>query len=184
VNIIPARNKRIICIDNSTASTAYVIFNGRELESYGEINFPGKDTYERIVQINDVLESLKKECDSINDLYIEQTTFVQSQKTVILLALAEGAVISSISHPGMKIHRVSPLVWQKYIGNPPLTASEKANIKKSNPGKTVSWLKNEHRRIRKQRTMDYINNKFGISEPSDNICDAFGLGVWAINHEN
>lgn len=179
MGLIDVFNKRIICIDNSTNSTAYAIFNGKKLESYGEIHFPGKDTYERIVQIRDALEPLRKECESINDLYIEQTTFVQSQKTVILLGMAEGAAIASISHPGMRIHRISPLVWQKYIGNPPLTAAEKAAIKKANPDKTASWFKNEQRRIRKQRTVDYINKKFGITEPSDNICDAFGLAVWA-----
>lgn len=172
-------NKRIVCIDNSTSSTAYVIFNGKELETYGELFFEGKDTYERLVKIKDVLEPLRRECSDINDLYIEQTTFVQSQKTVILLALAEGATISSISHSNMNITRVSPLVWQKYIGNPPLTKAEKTVIKNDNPGKSVSWLKNEHRRVRKQRTIDYINKKFGIVELSDNICDAFGLAVWA-----
>lgn len=172
-------NKRIVCIDNSTNSTAWGIFNGKKLESYGEIAFQGKDTYERIVQIRGTLEPLRKECETINDLYIEQTTFVQSQKTVILLGLAEGAAIASISHPKMRIHRISPLVWQKYIGNPPLTAAEKTKLKKDNPGKSANWFKNEQRKIRKQRTMDYINNRFGIAEPSDNICDAFGLAVWA-----
>lgn len=171
-------SKRIICIDNSTNSTAYVIFNGKELESYGEIRFPGKDTYERIVKIRDALEPLRKECENIPDLYIEQTTFVQSQKTVILLGMAEGATIASISHPKMQIHRVSPLVWQKHIGNPPLTAIQKAKVKKDNPGKSASWLKEHQRKMRKQRTIDYVHNKFGIEDPSDNICDAFGLAVW------
>lgn len=179
MGLIDVFNKRIICIDNSTNSTAYVIFNGKKLESYGEINFPGKDTHERIVHIREALEPLRKQCEGINDMYIEQTTFVQSQKTVILLGLAEGAAIASISHPKMRIHRISPLVWQKYIGNPPLTSPEKTAIRQANPDKTPSWLKNEHRRVRKQRTIDYINNKFGIKEPSDNICDAFGLAVWA-----
>jgi hypothetical protein len=156
-----------------------VIFNGKDLEDYGEISFAGKDTYERIVKVRDALEPLRKKCTNITDLYIEQTTFVQSQKTVILLGLAEGAAISSISHPNMKIHRVSPLVWQRHIGNPPLTAAEKAIVKKDNPGKSANWIKERCRKIRKQRTIDYIHNKFGISDPSDNICDAFGLGVWA-----
>jgi Holliday junction resolvasome RuvABC endonuclease subunit len=179
VGLVDIFNRRIICIDNSTNSTAYAVFNGKKLEKYGEISFDGKDTYERIVKIRDALEPLRKECETIKDLYIEQTTFVQSQKTVILLALAEGATIASISNPKMQIHRVSPLVWQRHIGNPPLTAVEKATIKKANPNKSANWLKEQYRKTRKQRTIDYINNKFGIKEPSDNICDAFGLAVWA-----
>jgi Holliday junction resolvasome RuvABC endonuclease subunit len=179
VGLVDVFNKRIVCIDNSTNSTAYVIFKGKKLEKYGEIKFDGKDTYERIVKIRGALEPLREQCKNITDLYIEQTTFVQSQKTVILLGLAEGAAIASISHPEMRIHRVSPLVWQRYIGNPPLTAIEKAAIKKDNPNKSANWLKEQNRKVRKQRTMGYIHEKFGIQDPSDNICDAFGLAVWA-----
>jgi Holliday junction resolvasome RuvABC endonuclease subunit len=176
--LIDIFNNKIICIDNSTNSTAYAIFNGKMLEGYGEISFPGKDTYERLVQIRTSLEPLRKQCEKIADLYIEQTTFVQSQKTVILLGLAEGAVISSISHPGMRIHRISPLIWQKYIGNPLLTTAEKAEIKRNNLGKSTGWLKNEYRRIRKQKTMDHVNNKFNLAETNDNICDSIGLGCY------
>jgi Holliday junction resolvasome RuvABC endonuclease subunit len=179
VGLVDIFNKRVVCIDNSTNSTAWVIFNGKKLESYGEVKFNGKDTHERIVKVRDALYSLRKECENITDLYIEQTTFVQSQKTVILLGLAEGAAIASISHPQMRIHRVSPLVWQRYIGNPPLTIAEKAKIKKDNPNKSANWLKEQGRKIRKQRTIDYIHKKFGIEDPSDNVCDAFGLGVYA-----
>lgn len=179
MGLVDVFNKRIVCIDNSTNSTAWVIFKGKKLESYGEIKFSGKDTHERIVKVRDALEPLRKECENITELYIEQTTFVQSQKTVILLGLAEGAAIASISHPQMRIHRVSPLVWQRYIGNPPLSAPEKAKIKKENPDKSANWLKEQGRKVRKQRTIDYIHEKFGIADPSDNICDAFGLAVWA-----
>jgi Holliday junction resolvasome RuvABC endonuclease subunit len=180
MGLIDVFNKRIICIDNSTNSTAYVIFNGAELEDYGEIRFPGKDTYSRIVTMREALEPLREKCKNIDDLYIEQTTFVQSQRTVILLGLAEGAAIASISHPSMKITRVSPLVWQKYIGNPPFTKAEKAELKQNNLTKSANWLKEEMRRLRKQRTVDYVHGRFGIDDPSDNICDAFGLACWVV----
>lgn len=181
MGILTVFNRRFICIDNSTNSTAYCIFNGSKLEEYGEITFKGKDTYERLMNIPKALEPLRKKCEKINELYIEQTTFVQSQKTVILLGMAEGAVISSIGHPGMSVRRVSPLVWQKFIGNPPLTAKEKAKVKADNPNRAATWLKGEHRKIRKQRTMDIINKKFGLQETSDNIGDAFGLALYAMS---
>lgn len=181
--LIDVFNKRTISIDNSTNSTAFAIFKGKKLERCGEIVFPGKDTYERLVNIRIALEPLKKECENITDLYIEQTTFVQSQKTVILLALAEGATIASISHANMQIHRVSPLVWQKYIGNPPLNTIEKAKLKRTNPGKSVSWLKAEQRRTRKQKTIDYVNKRFNLAETNDNISDAIGLGCWAVDNK-
>jgi Holliday junction resolvasome RuvABC endonuclease subunit len=172
-------NKRILCIDNSTNSTAWAIFEGQKLVESGEIHFPGKDTYERLVNVRECLEPLRKKCVDINELYIEQTTFVQSKGTVILLGLAEGAAISAISHPGMRIHRVSPLVWQNYIGNPALTAAEKTKLRVKNPGKTASWLKAEMRRIRKQRTIDIVNKRFKLKETSDNVCDAIAIGMWA-----
>jgi Holliday junction resolvasome RuvABC endonuclease subunit len=172
-------NRRIVCIDNSTNSTAWAIFEGKKLIESGEIHFPGKDTYERLVNVRTCLEPLRKKCANINELYIEQTTFVQSKGTVILLGLAEGAAISAVAHAGMRIHRVSPLVWQNHIGNPPLTASEKAKLKLKNAGKTASWLKGEMRRVRKQRTIDIVNKRFKLKETSDNVCDAIGIGIWA-----
>lgn len=168
-------SKRVICIDNSTNSCAYAIGEGERLIEYGEIKFPGKDTYSRLVNIRTALEQLRQKCENINDLYIEQTTFIQSKQTVILLGVAEGATISSISHSKMNIHRPAPIVWQRSIGNPPLTTQEKNKLKVDNPTKNAAWLKNESRRIRKQRTLDIINKRFDLDLDNDNLGDALGL---------
>lgn len=175
MGLIDLFNKRIICVDNSTNSCAYAIGEGKNLIEYGEIKFPGKDTYSRLVHIREALADLKIKCEKINDLYIEQTTFIQSKQTVILLGVAEGATISSISHPGMVIHRPAPIVWQRAIGNPPLTKVEKDKLKADNPTKNAAWLKNESRKMRKQRTLDIVNKRFSVNLDNDNLGDALGL---------
>lgn len=168
---------KYIAIDNSTNSTAWSIWQGEDLIDFGEITFKGKDTYERVVSINEALKPLKELCKDINHLYIESSAMVNNRKVVILMALAEGAVISSISHPGMQIHRISALVWQKSIGNKPWTAAQKAQLKKNNPGKTAGWYKTEERRQRKEFTADVVRKALGVEVTTDNQSDSLGLGL-------
>lgn len=176
-------SKRIICIDNSTNSCAYAIGHGKSLIEYGEVNFPGKDTYSRLVNIRDSLDEVRKKCIGLTDVYIEQTTYIQSKQTVILLGVAEGATISSISHPGMVVHRPAPIVWQRAIGNPPLTKAEKDKLKADNPGKNAAWLKTESRKMRKQRTLDIVNKRFGLKLDNDNLGDALGLLAYVMDNK-
>jgi hypothetical protein len=105
----------------------------------------------------------------------ESAIYVQNKKTVILLAYAFGAVISALINNGAKIEEVSPLAWQNYIGNKPLTKAEKAAIEKDNPGKSKSWYQNKNREFRKQRTMDWAEAEYGIKVDSDNVSDAIGV---------
>jgi Holliday junction resolvasome RuvABC endonuclease subunit len=170
--------KRFISIDNSTNSTSYALWEGSKLIEFGEIVFKGKDTYERLVTIHDALAELREKCVGINDLYIESSAMVNNRKVVILMALAEGAAISAIAHPGMKIHRVSALVWQKAIGNKPWTKAQKDKLKKDNPGKTAGWYKTEERKQRKQYTMDLVEKEFGVKVENDNQSDSLGLGLY------
>ncbi len=175
MGLVDVFNQKVICIDNSTNSCAYAIGEGKRLIEYGEITFPGKDTYSRLVNIRSCLSELREKCKSINTLYIEQTTFIQSKQTVILLGVAEGATISSIAHSTMSISRPQPIVWQRAIGNPPLSKLEIADLKNNNPGKSTAWIKAESRRIRKQRTLDIVNKRFDLELQNDNLGDAVGL---------
>lgn len=181
VGLVDVFNQKVICIDNSTNSCAYAIGEGSRLIEYGEIKFPGKDTYSRLVNIRDCLSELREKCKDINSLYIEQTTFIQSKQTVILLGVAEGATISSIAHPGMAIGRPQPIVWQRAIGNPPLSKLELAELRSNNPGKNTAWIKAESRRIRKQRTLDIVNKRFNINLDNDNLGDAVGLFAYIVD---
>jgi len=183
MGLVDVFNQKVICVDNSTNSCAYAIGEGNKLLEYGEIKFPGKDTYSRLVNIRDCLAELREKCKNINTLYIEQTTFIQSKQTVILLGVAEGATISSIAHPRMSISRPQPIVWQRAIGNPPLSKIELSKLKADNPGKNAAWIKAESRRMRKQRTLNIVNKRFNLELDNDNLGDAVGLLAYIIDNK-
>lgn len=172
--------QRVLAIDNSTLSCAWALFEGEVLIDHGEVNFVGANTYERLTSMADALTDLKKLCSKVNVICIEKTIYAQSRQTAILLGMASGAVISHLSNVNTKIIEISPITWQSFIGNKLLTTLEKNQIKKNNPGKSVSWLKGEYRRVRKQRTVDFIKNKFGIVVENDNQSDSIGLGYYMV----
>jgi hypothetical protein len=74
---------------------------------------------------------------------------------------------------------VSPLIWQRFIGNPQLTAAEKATLRKSNPKRSKSWYTAQGRQLRKQRTIDILNKQYSIKVDDDDVADAIGVGAYA-----
>ena len=90
-----------------------------------------------------------------------------------------GAIMGELLDNGAVVKEVAPITWQSYIGNKNLTKQEKLDMKKSFPDKSASWYNNKSREMRKQRTLDFFNTKFGIALESDNVSDAFGLAWYA-----
>jgi len=183
MNIVQVKNKsnRIMGIDNSTQSLAYCIFNGKDPESWGEINFTGNNTFERLPDIRKQLESFSKDVE-VDIIGIEQTTRVNSQKTAILLAMAAGVVISFLAEKA-KVVEVSVSTWQSKTSKPSLSKLEKSAFKKASPGRTASWYKNQFRIQSKQRTIDWVKDTYGVELTSNNIADAFALSAYLANRE-
>jgi hypothetical protein len=80
---------------------------------------------------------------------------------------------------GAKVITISPTAWQAYIGNKNPTKDEKAAIRLKHPGYADSWYKNQIRNMRKQRTVDYFNNKYGLSLNDFDVADAFGIAHYS-----
>lgn len=96
------------------------------------------------------------------------------------LAMAQGAILGAGTVHGVKsIASVTPIKWQAYCNNPALTKKEKEQIKIDNPGKSANWYKAQPRKIRKQRTIDFVNSTYGLEVTDDNISDAIALGHFA-----
>jgi hypothetical protein len=74
---------------------------------------------------------------------------------------------------------VAPVSWQSHIGNKNFTNAEKMQVQKDFPGKSASWYKNKIREIRKQRTMNFFNDKFGTSISDNDVGDATGIAYYA-----
>jgi hypothetical protein len=80
---------------------------------------------------------------------------------------------------GAKVITISPSSWQAYIKNSNPTKAEKEAIRLKHPGYADSWYKNQIRNMRKQRTVDYFNAKYGLSLTDFDVADSFGIAHYA-----
>ena len=108
---------------------------------------------------------------------------VRSTSVAIKMAYVFGAVIAALLKKGATVIEVPPISWQSFIGNKNLTLAEKNAIKKEFPGKSASWYQNKGRQIRKQRTIDFAKDNFGIELESDNVADSLGIAWWAVQNK-
>lgn len=168
-------------IDASTNTLAFCIIENDKAVSWGEIRFSGADVFERLNSARQVISGLGTvfDCDYVA---IEASVMVRSASVGIKLAYVYGAIISELMRGGAKVVEVYPIAWQSYIGNKNLTKTEKFKITNDNPGKSASWYKAYGRNLRKQRTMDWAKDTFGVKVDSDNVGDAFGLAYYAAHH--
>lgn len=165
-------------LDMSTNSFAYSIFNEQRLTNWGLITYKGRSTFERLADGQRKLLAVRPLFAHVEQIIFEGSVYVQNKSTVILLAYSYGMALSAILPEGAEIHQVAPITWQSAIGNKILTADQKKVIKAANPGKSEPQYKELYRQFRKQRTVDWVNTRFGISVTDDNVADAIGVGAY------
>lgn len=171
----------VMGIDCSSKSFAFAVFEQQTLTMWGEIDFYGANLYERMGSGQRRIAAFSDRV-RVDKVAFEAAIQVQNKKTVIDLAYSYGAAISPFIRPGVEVVTVSPLSWQNAIGNKPFTAAEKAAVKKQNPDRSDSWIKNQIREMRKQRTIDWVKKEFGIDVESNNVSDAIGLAAYACDY--
>ena len=159
-----------VCIDASTNSLAFAIYDHGKLGKFGKIKFHGATINEKL---KDISVKTKAFFDTLpNDIIIviEDTIYTNSHNTAAQLAKAQGALLGGAFLAGAKeVHPVSPMAWQSFIGTRLLTPAEKAKIKKDFPNKSAAWYKAKERDIRKHRTIDTVNGKYGTTINDDDI---------------
>lgn len=171
------RPASVISIDASTNSLAFSYFVNGKLVRYGKIRFNGSDA---IYKAGDAakkcipfFKSLKADA-----LVIESAIYSNSAKTAMQLSLVQGAIIGSAQVAGIKtIKTIAPMTWQNHISNGLLSANERQEIAKQNPGKSKSWYKSKERETRKNKTIKYVNVRFNIVVSDDDVADAIGIGA-------
>lgn len=169
-------------IDASTNSMAFAYFINHELQSFGKIIFHGEKIYDKLGDTAQKVRSFFKSYPAENIL-IEKTIFANSPLVAANLALSQGALIGAAKLGGVNnVYGVTPIAWQSYIGTRLLTTDEKDAIRKKNPGKSNSWYKNQEREKRKNKTISTINNKFNINVSDNDVADACGIGMYALNN--
>jgi Holliday junction resolvasome RuvABC endonuclease subunit len=165
--------RTVLGIDASTNSLAFCLYGADGPIKWGEIKFSGRTTWERLADGQSKMDEVR---DLSPDLIVfESAVFVQNKKTVVLLAYSFGALVAAIMGDGKSVEEIPPVTWQHAINNKPFTKDEKAAVAKENPGKSASWLSNKIREMRKQRTMDWVENNYGIKAENDNISDAIAI---------
>jgi hypothetical protein len=145
---------------------------------WGKINLSGNDIYEKIhdakIKMASMLDELKSDY-----IVVEGAVFVKSADAVIKLSYVYGVVIAELMSTGAKVITIGPSSWQAYIGNKNPTKEEKAAIRVKNPGYADSWYQNQLRNMRKQRTVDYFNNKYKLSLSDFDVADSFGIAHYS-----
>jgi len=174
--------ERICAIDASTNSLAFAIFDNKDLELIGKINFEGNSTYSKVADACAKASSFFS-LYQVQAIVIEHTVFINSPKTAADLALVQGGLLGGMSLSGTKsIKSINPIAWQTFIGNGRLTHAEKSVLRVSSPGKSESWYKTKERETRKQKTIKFVNTYYDKTIKDDDVADAVGIGHYAINN--
>ena len=176
--LVKTKANRVLGIDASTNSVAFCLMENDKPLKWGKIEFTGADIYEKIydakVKMHVMLDQLKSDY-----IVVEGAILVRSPDAVIKLSYVYGVVIAELMSTGAKVITISPSAWQSYIGNKNPTKDEKSAIRLKNPGYADSWYKTQLRNMRKQRTVDYFNIKYGINLNDFDVADSFGIAHYA-----
>ena len=169
---------RVLGIDASTNSIAFCLMENDLPLKWGKINLEGNDIYEKIydakIKMSVMLNELKSDY-----IVVEGAILVRSPDAVIKLSYVYGVVIAELMSTGAKVITISPTAWQAYIGNKNPTKDEKSAVRVKNPGYADSWYKTQLRNMRKQRTVDYFNDKYKLSLEDFDVADSFGIAHYA-----
>lgn len=169
---------KIMGIDCSTNSLAFGILEDGELIEYGEYFFAGTDIYKRILDARRKTEAMQDLFD-VDFVIFEKAVLVRSVEVAIKMANVFGTVMSVIMENGAKVVEVQPIAWQSHIGNPVIKGKEKTALLSAHPElKTKSQENNFVRQYRKQVTMDWVEQNYGVVAANDNISDAIAIAAF------
>jgi Holliday junction resolvasome RuvABC endonuclease subunit len=176
--LVKTKAGRVLGIDASTNSVAFCLMENDRPLKWGKVEFEGADIYEKIydakIKTHAMLDELKSDY-----IAVEGAVLVRSPDAVIKLSYVYGVVIAELMSTGASVITISPTSWQAHIGNKNPTKMEKDKLRFENPGYADSWYKNKMRQIRKQRTVDYFNKKYGLDLDDFDVADAFGIAHYS-----
>ena len=176
--LVKTKAHKVLGIDASTNSVAFCLMENDKPLKWGKIEFAGADIYEKIYDAKKKMHVMLDELKA-DYIAVEGAVLVRSPDAVIKLSYVYGVVISELMSTGARVITISPTSWQAYIGNKNPTKAEKEKLKIDNPGYADSWYKNKMRNIRKQRTVDYFNDKYKLSLDDFDVADAFGIAYYS-----
>jgi len=176
--LVKTKAHRVLGIDASTNSVAFCLMEDDVPIKWGKIELSGSDIYEKIYDAKRKMSMMLDELKA-DYIVVEGAILVRSPDAVIKLSYVYGVVIAELMSTGATVITISPTAWQAYIGNKNPTKADKEALKIKSPGYTDSWYKNQIRNMRKQRTVDYFNDKYGLKLDDFDVADSFGIAHYA-----
>jgi hypothetical protein len=182
-NLIKTKAHRVMGIDCSTKSLAFCVFYNKRPVKWGKILFEGATVFERLKDASQKVAALHDQFDV--DFITMEGAILANNKNVrvtIDLSLVYGAVLAQLLLGRAKVIQVTPLEWQRAIGNPPISPTETKELKTDFPDKSASWYTSKKRSIRKARTMNFINKKWPVMNiTDDDVGDACAIAYYTYN---
>ena len=87
-----------------------------------------------------------------------------------------GVIISVLKENNKNLFTVTPIAWQSWIKNPNLKTEEKKELLIKHPEiKTKSQQSKFMREYRKNRTKQWVKDKYDVIVDNDNISDAIAI---------
>lgn len=168
----------VMGLDGSLSKLAFCVMGDKPL-SWGLLDIDGSSTYERCGDANRKMYALLKQY-KVDLVLIEDAIYVNNHKTVVQLANVFGSIMGVVAATGVQCLGCSPAEWMAHIGNPTRNSRDEwLAVRKMNPNKSTAWYKERLRQQRKQRTMEYVNERFGLNITDDNVADAIAISLLA-----
>lgn len=165
-------------IDASTWSFAYCLIKEKRPVEWGIVKYKGKDRYQRIEDSERKIREFVKRIGYVDVVMQEQAVGSVNQKTGLFLAQAYGATMPDVLRIAGKYEMVNSNVWEAALKRKVLTPTQ---IKNQWPGETKAWYTEKGRQLRKQRTLDWVRDRWGIDLPYEHndVSDAIAIASYA-----
>jgi Holliday junction resolvasome RuvABC endonuclease subunit len=172
---------KFVTIDMSTKFLAYALWNDAKLVRYGKV-FPN-GTYDLAAAsiTAAVVETFKK--DKIERVVYESAFLGKNVNVVKGLSKTTGAMLGGFYLLGVRdFQSVPPIVWQNGVGVGRTTKVKLDKLRKENPGRSVTWIKNRDRENRKQLVVDLVNQhyKLKLQYEDNDLADAIAIGYYEL----
>lgn len=149
-------SKILIALDESTTCTGYAVFDDGELIEHGIFSFKSKDVLERVSLIMEEIEELIKTYKPSN-MVIEDVQITMNAATAKSLLGLQFMIEVYAHRNNISCETYRTTKWRKILG--------------------LSNSRSLDRKAKKQETIDYVKDKYGIDVLKDDESDAIAIGT-------
>lgn len=149
-------SKILIALDESTTCTGYAVFDDSELIEHGTFSFKSKDVLERVSLIMEEIENLIDTYKPDN-MIIEDVQITMNAATAKSLLGLQFMIEVYAHRNNISCETYRTTKWRKILG--------------------LSNSRALDRKAKKQETIDYVKDKYGIDVLKDDESDAIAIGT-------